>query len=474
MSAVVYLHPEPRPDRAGATYPVLPVGAVAHMNALVAAGVSVRGLNLPVERVLDPAFSLEGWMAAGSEPALVFLDLHWYEHAAGVVDTAARVRRGWPGARIVVGGLTATRFAEELLALCPAVDAVVAGDAEAAVLALARGEEAPNLVSRGPDGRPVRSGASATTPQATLDAMDSVSLGWLAHADAYRRMVHSRPARLGPSIDARGQWLINGRGCAFECLYCGGARSSHQALSGLSRVLKRDPATLARDVARLQALGVQQVALTLDPDMLGRRHQDAFFEALTAQSTRPGLYVESFQLPSVRLLDHLARRADPEHSELAITPLSGDETVRWRNGKRYDNAALLERLDALAARDLSVFVFFSLNLPGEDAHTLEATVALAERILDRLPPDRVRVMNICHTLDPASPLLRDPDGHGVTEVRLRTLADYVAYGQAPRPFTFEEGERGFVVPGRDLRGMVQRWDEWCLGRGGGAIPVPRV
>ena len=36
----------------------------------------------------------------------------------------------------------------------------------------------------------------------------------------------------------------------------------------------------------------------------------------------------------------------------------------------------------------------------------------------------------------------------------RPLADYLAYGRGPRPWRFTPGERGFVVPGRDLPAMV--------------------
>ena len=85
------------------------------------------------------------------------IDLHWAEHALGVLDAAARVRAAWSGARIVVGGLTATRFAAELLQISPEVDGVVVGDAEGPIAALASAIEegcpwppaTPNLRTRG-------------------------------------------------------------------------------------------------------------------------------------------------------------------------------------------------------------------------------------------------------------------------------------------------------------------------------------
>lgn len=474
---VLYLHVQPRGEDAvgpGASYPVMPVGAVALCNRLLEVGHRVRGLNAPMERAFDPGFSLEAWLAARPAADLVLLDLHWAEHALGVVDAAPRIRRRWPGATLVAGGLTATRFPRELLALAPALDAVVVGDAEGPLLSLAEALESgapwegtPNLVIQGGAGeeRP-----SWRTPPELYEELDTVSLGWLEHAPRYRRLLHSRPPRGPGPADAQGHWLANGRGCAFECLYCGGSRSAHERLSGRKGLLKRDPAALARDVARLGAEGVQQVALTLDPDMLGSAHRDAFFGAL---SGRPGLYVESFQLPSAALIASLGERADPEHTEVALTPLSGSREVRRRNGKHYDDDALIERLQALWALNLSTFIFFSLNLPGEDAHTLDQTLALAQRLLELAPRGLLRIANICHTLDPGSPMIEGAPGFG-GEPHFRTLADWVEHGRQPRPWRFVEGERGFSMPGRDLGALVRRWDALAEGSDGLLIPVPRV
>ena len=453
-----------------ASYPVMPVGLVALMNLLQGEGHQVLGLNLPVCRMVDPGFTLDAWLSGRPAVRLVLLDLHWYEHAVGVVHTARVVRRAWPETRIVVGGLTATRFGLELLAACPEIDLVVAGDAEEPLRQLAAGaplEEIPNLLRRG-----APPGPSWRTPPELFDDLDTGSLDWLLHARAYRRLLYSSPRRGGPAPpDQReAQWIANGRGCAHACLYCGGGRGSHRQLSGLPKLMRRSPEAVLREVRHLRAEQVSQVALTLDPDMLGRTWREAFFGGL---EDRPGLYLESFQLPSVALLDAMATRGDPEHSELALSPLSGDVGVRARNGKSWENGALLEALRLMGERGLSAPVFFSLNLPGEDAHTLSATIDLSRRILDQDRRGLVRIMNICHSLDPASPLSDEPALQGGVEIGTRSLADYLAHGRAPRPWTFREGERGFAVPGRDLPVMVARWDALCAQDPERLIAVPR-
>jgi len=479
----VYIHPLPAPSGRGtgpgAAYPVIPVGLVGHVNLLREAGVHVQGVNLGVERMLDPDFQLSAWLRQRAEPALVLVDMHWYEHVWGALVVAETVRAAWPHTRIVLGGLSATHFYAAVLERCAAVDAVVCGPAEDAVLQLAHqavgGTWAPldvaNVASRDGLGVVCRSEQRWLTPPDLLDRLDSVDLTWLEHAAAYRRMLHSRPRRVNDR-NAQGQWILSGRGCAYACGYCGGGRHAHRVLSGLTRVARRDPVRLAADVNRLTRLGVEQVAPSLDPDMHGRTHRTAFFDGLEGL---PGLYVESYQLPSDDLLVRLAGATHLDHTEVALTPLSGNTAVRRLHGKRYDNVQLVDTVRRTAELGVAVFAFFSLNLPGEDEQTVQETVALVRRLLEVAPADGFRAISICHTIDPLSPMSESPGAFGVDWVGLRTLDDYVSYAQSSRPFTFAPGERGFTLKTpRNLPAMVAAWDALAAEHPGRVYPVPRV
>jgi radical SAM superfamily enzyme YgiQ (UPF0313 family) len=64
--------------------------------------------------------------------------MHWYEHCYGAVETAKFCKQVLPDAWIVMGGLSATGFAREILENFPSVDFIIRGDAEIPLLALAR------------------------------------------------------------------------------------------------------------------------------------------------------------------------------------------------------------------------------------------------------------------------------------------------------------------------------------------------
>jgi radical SAM superfamily enzyme YgiQ (UPF0313 family) len=88
------------------------------------------------------------------------IGLHWSVHShQGAVEIANICKMLHPEAMVVLGGLTATVFAEEIVAKCSYIDAVIRGEAEKPFVSLMRvieGKknlaEVPNLTFRDIEG----------------------------------------------------------------------------------------------------------------------------------------------------------------------------------------------------------------------------------------------------------------------------------------------------------------------------------
>ncbi|HVY60002.1 MAG TPA: cobalamin-dependent protein, partial [Planctomycetota bacterium] len=105
-----------------------PLGLSVMAQRLRAAGYEARILNLAkacssataAGRPLSDA-AIEARLRA--LPARAYgISLHWAVHAPGALDLVALLRRIHPDAAIVLGGLTASYFAEEALELAPDLD----------------------------------------------------------------------------------------------------------------------------------------------------------------------------------------------------------------------------------------------------------------------------------------------------------------------------------------------------------------
>jgi len=491
---ILYIHPakqevEARYDlyRACSPYPFIPVGVVGLVNMLRGRGWKVEGLNLPVELQLKPTFDLKIWLAAQSPAKLVMIDLHWYEHAFGALEVVRAVKTVWTQTSIVVGGLTATHFSFELIREYADIDYIICGDAEKPLELLAGyvcGEGAvsladiPNLIYREND-EPRWNLTRYTATGADLDELDYVSTEWLHHWESYAALQYSGAGLVvleEPKL--KGHWLTIGRGCTFDCAYCGGGKKSHEALAGRDGYVERSPECVVNDIERLQERGFQQVSFSLDLATFKPVWWQTLFRLMREREVQIGLYNEFFQLPSKKFLKAFAEAADLNHTEVAISPLSGDVKVRQRNGKFYTNERFLSMLRTLKQYKIPIFIYFSLNLPGEMPDTFKKTLKMAGQISRIYPPELLRMLNPCHTLDPVSPMLNKPESFDI-QVHYKTFKDYYIYcqgtGWEPRYVTRGE-HRGFEMIGRPtalVEQMAQQWDAFAANQPGRCYPVPR-
>lgn len=183
---------------------------------------------------------------------IVAIDLHWALGLSGFGRLVRHVRRVNPSARLVVGGITAGHYAEELLERHP-IDFVVRGDAEPTfaglVQALLEGrspEGLPNLHGRG-----LPPAALRRMTQAEFDTTDPLTADWFP---TYERVSTWDAVAFPP-----GRTIPVSRGCPLRCPECYG---SHASTFGPGYLL-RSPAGLAALVRRAEGMRLRNLRLFL-------------------------------------------------------------------------------------------------------------------------------------------------------------------------------------------------------------------
>lgn len=106
-----------------------PIGLLGLADFLRKNSYSTRIIHLGVEKHQYGEINLDK-MIAEHQPAMVGLDLHWHFQAYDVIEIAQKLKRAHPEVAIVVGGFTASFFAEEILRKFDCIDFVIRGDAE--------------------------------------------------------------------------------------------------------------------------------------------------------------------------------------------------------------------------------------------------------------------------------------------------------------------------------------------------------
>jgi hypothetical protein len=471
---VLYIHPSKLSGKAPpdwidyySFYALFPMGVIGMVNLLRENNIPVKGLNHAMELVSNPYFDLELWLKSEPEARVILIDLHWYEHSFGALSVADTCKKVLPEVPVVLGGLTATRFAKEILENFSSVDFIIRGDAEQPLLQLVKqilngkGNPAhvPNL-SYKDSNMIVENPLTYTAAPGDLDKLDFVNLDFLENHQLYYKYQSAE-------FDVvTSHWLCLGRGCKIDCSFCGGGKNAHKILAGRDNIVLRSINSVIEDIRRLETMGIHQVSLSHDPAFLGKSYWSEFFRQIKKRDLRIGIYNEFFQLPSKEFLKEFVDSAVIPHSRAIFSPLSGSEQVRRFNGKSFTNAEFFETLSFLKEYSFPVTVFFSINLPREDNKTFENTLQMAREILDFYPGELLNIANICHTIDPCSPMSLEPGKFSI-EDNMKSFMDYYHYCQLNPFITCGEDIdklRGFktALPGkRDVGEMVVKWLQFC-------------
>ena len=418
----------------------MPLGIFALADAVVKAGGSAIVLHLGLEKALSPAFRIADYVAS-RRPRVAAFSIQFHQQLYDSLRAAERVKRACRTAFVVLGGMTASFFAEEILANFPSVDGVIRGEGEVPLVRLVsaigrKGDLSgvPNLVWRKGE-EIVDNGVTYTASKEELDSLDFCNFSTMEHAGAYVTM-----PKIFTRLRAPGclRWAISrrlsrkkrniffalavGRGCITNCFYCGGGARAQRALNARKRPVFRDPARVIGDIRRLIALGYDGAYISFDPVPASDAYYRALFRVIRTERLRFDLPFSSWSLPSRDFIDEYGRTFG-SGSYIAISPETGSERLRRRaRGIPFSNDELLAILEWAESRGVRTTVFFSLGIPGETREDFERTLRLRDEIERRFTLAGTDAFAI--EIEPASPWHLDPARYGIVLCR-RTLDDFI-------------------------------------------------
>lgn len=408
----------------------VPVGMLSIAEYLDRHGYRVVVDNLCDRMVTVPGFDVEKHLRECSARVYA-VGLSFQQHAPGALAIARLCKELHPDAPVVMGGLTATRFHEEIVAKYEFVDAVVRAEAEKPLLELMRGYETHGRLTSAPN-LTYRTGAGTPTVTPLMEGSRDLD------DFEFTRLDLLDPQTSVHIPDSGSRWsLVVCRGCAHDCTICGGSAYTYRTYLGMARPAFRSPAKIVADIQSLIAQGVGFIGLYQDPRVGGKQYWRELLARLIEE--RP---------PFERLsLDLLAPAGEDFISEIAkigrnvilhFCPDTGSDAVRRRLGRRYSNESIRETMKACLKYRIPVTNFFSVGLAGESEKEMVETWKLWEE-LDALNretfaggrfdyireaiPSGGQVMGPI-VLDPGSRAFDDPKRHGY-RLLYKDLEEYV-------------------------------------------------
>jgi B12-binding domain/radical SAM domain protein len=407
-------------------FEMYPLGFMTIAAWLQDRGYDVRIVNLALRMMRDRRFDVPRFLR-GLAPRAIGIDLHWLPHAHGALEVARLCKESHPDVPVIMGGLSASYFHEELVRY-PQVDHVLRGDSTEAPLqrlleALRRGDslaDVPNLTWK-------YHGEVRVNPHAYLPgSLDYVDL----RPEVLARMV-LRHRDLAGTLPMRG-WLRNPmtallalKGCTHDCVTCGASRTTCASLTRRGQPAFRSPASLVANVRALAEVSRAPIYLVGDVLQAGLTAGEELLERLGRERIANELVFEFLDLPPERYLRAIGRHV--RRWSMELSPESHDPALRRAlDGETaYDN----ERMEAVFAEALRhgcrrIDVFFMIGLPGQTHASVMDTVEYCGRLFGRF--DRRVACFISPMgpfIDPGSRGFEDPERYGY-RLYARTLEEH--------------------------------------------------
>lgn len=406
---------------------LLPIGLVGLADFFKQNGYNSEILHLELEKSLDSKFDLINYLKSNNGNIFCF-DLHWHYQSNKVIETVKRIKKEIPNSYIILGGFTASFFAEEILKKFKQVDFVIKGDAEIPLLNLIKELKAgrddfkliPNLVWK-QNGDVITNKQSFVISQEIINKIRFSNFKLIKHYQRYNRFHLNQKC-----LDCRKKcdkifYYSCGKGCSVNCSFCGGSCLAQKNINNRNKPVFISHDSVIKDLKNTVSLGINTWYSSFDPYPNGDYYLK-LFKRIRKEKLNLAIQFESWSFPTKKFIDEFVKTFDQEKSLIGISPESGSDSVRKKNkGYFYTNKQLINTLKYASSKKVNIWLYFTAGLPFEKKSDIMETLAMVNFMRNNF--DNIRINNSFIELEPASPLFIQRRKYGILSNR-RNFNDY--------------------------------------------------
>ncbi len=409
-------------------FEMYPVGFISMLNSLVSNGYNARISNIAVLMLYSRGFEPEKYLSS-IEADIFGIDLHWLPHVHGAINLARIIKELHPNSKVLLGGLSATYFAQEILKDYPFIDYVLQGDLqEKSIVELAGAVESgrdisgiPNLGYR--DGGRIKLNPISNDP----GAIDRVFLNYallMKNAIKYADVRAHLPYKVW--IKNPSAMTLIEHGCQLNCGFCGGSNFAfHKYFNSISPLFRK-PDTVTEELEIIQDKLGTPVFIAGDIHQAGPKYSEAFFKSSKERGIDIPLLSEYFIPPNEEYFRDLSKVFPRFTAE--ISPDSSIETIRVRTGRSYRNSELEKSIGYARTWGSKKFdVYFTIGLPGQTRENVLEDVRYSEKLMGDYVNDEMGLYTFMSPLtpflDPGSMFYEMHSRYGI-KLFAKSLRDY--------------------------------------------------
>ncbi len=403
-------------------FEMYPIGFLAILSYLSERGYRARIDNVALKMLNSRRYKFEKELLK-LDTEYIGLDLHWLPHVHGALNLARIIKEIRPDIKVMMGGLSATYYAEEIMRDVKDVDIVVRGDTSEItmemILSGKKLSEIPNIIYR--EGIQIKDNGFTFLPE-NLD---------------YQRYDYTQIIKSSiRSLDVLGHlpycdWtkepvamVLHIHGCSYSCGICGGSHFAYKNFYMRPGPIFRSSKKLVEDIMNINNDLKIPVFVAGDILLRPQRDKEYIFSSLKKEGIDIPLLFEVF-VPHSR--EDLSRMVNTTYDvSMEISPDSSSDSIRFKNGRPYNNSSLEKFVsDFLSLGGKKIDVYFLIGLTGQNRQDALDDVKYARHLMEINNRDeRLFVFT-----SPVSPFL-DPGSRGFElpelgyKLRYKSLLDH--------------------------------------------------
>lgn len=327
---------------------------ICHLSSLLAKG---KYKNV-IEFLEDKSFNI------------IALNLHWHYQSYDVIEVCKQIKTMKNPPIILLGGYTATWYANEILQKFQCVDYIIKGDGEEPIVKLIGAlngindfAEVDNLVWRS-NGEIISNPMKFVANSEFLNNVIDWNLSLYKDDSSYRGYISSSHA-----LDENKFFLPIGRGCSLSCSYCAGSKENQKISYHRNRVVYRSPERVFQTIKEVVKQGISDFYVCFAPPEIKYEWYEALFNMIKKSKLDISMCFECYDLPDEKFVEIFYETFNLKKSELIFSPNTFDDELRKvytsQTYNRSDLEMIIKKCESMGGISSVYFTIFPNNEDSE-------------------------------------------------------------------------------------------------------------
>ncbi|MGC9043000.1 MAG: B12-binding domain-containing radical SAM protein [Myxococcota bacterium] len=372
---------------------IIPAGLFSMANLLRTNGIKTKIIHIGVEKVVHQNISVED-IIKNNRAKVYGISLMWNHQAYECMEIARKIKSIYPESFILLGGLTASIYAEEILNLFDFIDGVIKGEGEIPLLLFMQKylnggtdfSDIPNLIYK-MGNNIIMNKEFVFAGQDEFNAFKFTDITALNNYERYAKLKYVYDYKnpgLMDLLDMLSFWLspihyiVIGRGCAYNCSFCAGGYNLRNILGRNKPIMKQVDYILG-DIETYYKLGIKNFTSAFYYDKEEKKFVEIFNELaryFTDISVNQDIW---HNLPTEDFIDKFAKLNHRSTILLLVYSLS-EKQRRLNSMGKYSNESLMQVIKYAVRHRVRMRLILSSGLPFWDQETVKETKSMIKEI----------------------------------------------------------------------------------------------